>query len=135
MNYWLVKSEPNTYSWDDLEQDGNTVWDGVRNFKARNNLKAMKRSDKVLFYHSGDEKAIIGISKVVKEHYPDPTADDKRWLVVDLAPVQPLKRPVTLAEVKGNKKLSSMVLARQPRLSVQPVNEDEFELIIALSKK
>lgn len=135
MNYWLVKSEPGTYSWDNLVEDGSTMWDGVRNFRARNNLKAMKNSDKVLFYHSGEEKAVIGISKVIKESYPDPTADDKRWLAVDLAAVQKLKKPVSLAEVKGNKKLADMILARQPRLSVQPVTKDEFELIVSMSKK
>lgn len=130
MNYWLMKSEPNTYSWDDLEKDGQTLWDGVRNFKARNNMKAMKKGDKVFFYHSGEEKSVIGVTKIVKESYPDPTAKEGSWVVVDIVPVKKFKKPVTLAEVKADSKLKDMVLARQPRLSVQPVTKEEFERIL-----
>ena len=134
MNYWLVKSEPGTYSWDDLAQDGKTCWDGVRNFKARNNLKEMKKGEQVLFYHSGEQKSVMGISKVVKEGYPDPTAKEGSWIAVDIAPVKPLKNPVTLADVKADSKLSNMILARQPRLSVQPVTKAEFDLIVKKGK-
>lgn len=132
MNYWLVKTEPGTYSWEDLATDKRTTWDGVRNFQARNNLKAMKKGDLAFIYHSGDDKAIIGISKIVKEAYPDPT--DDAWLVVDLALDKKLKNPVTLAQVKASKKLTDMVLVRVSRLSVQPVKPEEFEIILALSE-
>ena len=134
MNYWLVKSEPGTYSWDDLEKDGKTCWDGVRNFKARNNLKSMKSGDYALFYHSGEQKAVMGVCKIIKEGYPDPSASEGSWLAVDLAPVKKLKNPVTLAEVKSDSQLSNMILARQPRLSVQPVSGEEYNLIISKSK-
>ncbi len=132
MNYWLVKTEPGTYSWEDLVRDKKTTWDGVRNFQARNNLKAMKKGDLAFFYHSGDDKAVIGISKVSKEAYPDPK--DKDWLVVDLEVNKKLKNPVTLAQVKAIKKLADMVLVRVSRLSVQPVKAEEFDSIIALSE-
>lgn len=133
MNYWLLKTEPGTYSWDDLVKDKKTTWDGVRNFQARNNLKAMKKGDLAFIYHSGDDKAVIGISKVIKEAYPDPT--DPEWLVVDLGVDKKLKKPVTLAHVKAVKKLADMVLVRVSRLSVQPVKPDEFNQIIALSEE
>jgi predicted RNA-binding protein with PUA-like domain len=132
MNYWLVKSEPGTYSWGDLVRDKKTTWDGVRNFQARNNLKAMKKGDLVLFYHSNEDKAIIGTCKVVKEAYPDPK--DKDWVAVDLGVGKKLKNFVSLTEVKANKKLADMVLVRVSRLSVQPVKPEEFDLIFELSE-
>jgi predicted RNA-binding protein with PUA-like domain len=131
MNYWLVKTEPETYSWDDLVKDSKTTWDGVRNFQARSNLKAMKSGDQVFIYHTGDEKAIIGMAKVVKEPYPDPKDND--WVVVDLAAGKKLKNPVSLSQIKADKRLSNMVLVRASRLSVQPVKPEELDLIISLS--
>jgi predicted RNA-binding protein with PUA-like domain len=133
MNYWLMKTEPSTYSWDDLQKDKKTVWDGVRNFQARNNLKAMKKGDKVFIYHSMDDKAVIGIAKIVKEFFPDPK--DKDWASVEIAPEKKLKHPVTLAQVKADKRFSEMVLVKSSRLSVQPVKPEEFDLIIALSEE
>lgn len=134
MNYWLIKSEPNTYSWDDLVADKQTFWDGVRNYQARNNMKAMKKGDLALYYHSVNEKSIVGIAKIVKEHYQDPTTDDDRWVVVDVAPERPLKKPVTLADVKADNRLEQMVLVKNSRLSVQPVKKEEFDIIIGLSE-
>lgn len=133
MNYWLVKTEPGSFSWADLQQAGNTVWDGIRNFQARNYLKAMKKGDGVLIYHSGDEKAIVGLARVGAEAYPEPQAPD--WVAVDLQPVEALQKPVTLAEIKGTKKLAAMVLVRASRLSVQPVLQAEFDVIMRLSRK
>jgi predicted RNA-binding protein with PUA-like domain len=133
MNYWLVKTEPETYSWDDLVKEKKGVWDGVRNFQARSNMKAMKKGDQVFVYHTGDEKAVIGIAQVEKEPYPEPT--DNAWIAVDLSPVRKLKRPITLAQVKADKKLAGMVLVRASRLSVQPVKPEEFEYIETLSKQ
>jgi len=118
---WLVKSEPGTYSWDDLVRDGSTRWDGVRNPLARNHLAAMKKGDSVLFYHSGDARAVVGLARVTREAYPDPSADDPRWLAVDLAPVRPLKTPVTLAAIKADPRLADLPLVRQSRLSVMPI--------------
>ena len=132
MNYWLVKSEPGTFSWDDLVRDKKTVWDGVRNFQARNNLKNMKKGDLTFFYHSGEDKAIVGIGKIIKEGYPEPK--DKDWVAVDIAPDKKLKNPVTLAQIKADKRLVDMVLVKASRLSVQPVKAEEFDLIIALSE-
>jgi predicted RNA-binding protein with PUA-like domain len=131
MNYWLVKTEPETFSWDDLVRDKKTVWDGVRNFQARNNLKGMKTGDLAFFYHTGDEKAIVGVAKIVKEGYPEPK--DKDWLAVDIAPERKLKNPVSLAQIKADKRLANMVLVRASRLSVQSVRPEEFDLILALS--
>lgn len=131
MNYWLVKTEPDTFSWDDLIRDKKAVWDGVRNFQARNNLKGMKKGDLAFFYHTGDEKAIVGIGKIVKEGYPEP--QDKDWLAVDIEPDRKLKNPVTLAQIKADKRLANMVLVKASRLSVQPVRPEEFDLILALS--
>lgn len=133
MNHWLVKTEPDTYSWDDLVKEKKGVWDGVRNFQARSHLKAMKKGDLVFIYHTGDEKAVVGIGKVLTEGYPEPK--DKDWIAVDLAPEKKLKQPVTLAQVKADKKLSDMVLVRAARLSVQPVKPEEFDRIIALSEE
>ncbi len=132
MNYWLVKSEPSEYSYDDLVKDGSTYWDGVRNYAARNNLKGMKKNDKVLYYHSVNEKSVVGISKVVKEHYQDPTTEDDRWVVVDLAAVKKLKNPVTLAEIKAEPKLAHIPLIRQSRLSVMALDKPAFDLIVKM---
>jgi predicted RNA-binding protein with PUA-like domain len=132
MNYWLVKTEPETFSWDDLVRDKKTVWDGVRNFQARNNLKAMKKGDLAFFYHTGEEKAIVGIGKIIKEGYPEPK--DKDWLAVDIAPDRKLKKTVSLAQIKADKRLTNMVLVRASRLSVQPVRAEEFDVILALSE-
>ena len=132
MNYWLMKTEPSTYSWDDLVKDKKTVWDGVRNFQARNNLGAMKKGDRAFIYHSMSDKAIVGIAKISKEGYPDPK--DKDWVVVDIVPEKKFKKPITLSDVKSNKKLQQMVLVRNSRLSVQPVREEEFDLIIGMSE-
>lgn len=134
MAYWLVKSEPFKYSWDQFEKDGKTFWDGVRNYAARNNLKAMKKGDEVFFYHSNDGLEIVGIAKVVKEAYQDPTTTEEAWVVVDLKPVKKLKKPVTLQQIKKDKRLSEMALLRLSRLSVQPVQENEWDVIIELSK-
>lgn len=127
-----MKSEPNTYSWDDLVKDKRTHWDGVRNYQARNNMKEMKVGDLALYYHSVNEKQVIGIAKIVKEFYQDPTTDDDRWVVVDVAPVEKFKRTVTLADVKGDSRLSQMVLVKNSRLSVQPVKKEEFDIIVGM---
>lgn len=132
MNYWLVKTEPDSYSWDDLVRDKKTVWDGVRNFQARSNMKKMEKGDTVFIYHTGDEKAIIGEAQVTKEPYPDPK--DGEWIVVELAPGKALKKPVTLAQIKADKRLSDMVLVRASRLSVQSVTASEYKLVKELSE-
>lgn len=134
MNYWLVKSEPFKYSWDQFVKDGQTFWDGVRNYQARNNLKAMKKGDKVFFYHSNEGLEIVGLAKVVRTHYPDPTTDNPAWVVVDLKPVKKLKKPVTLADMKKDKRLADLSLVRQGRLSVCPVTEKEFETIMEMAE-
>jgi len=132
MNYWLMKSEPSVYSWDDLNRDKKATWDGVRNFQARNNLKDMKKGDLVFIYHSNEGKEIVGIAKITKEGYPDPK--DKDWVVVDIAPEKKLKSPITLAQVKADKRLANMALVKAMRLSVQPVKKEEWDLVIALSE-
>lgn len=134
MKYWLVKSEPSSYSWQNLLADKKTSWTGVRNFQARNNLKAMKKGDRVFFYHSVTEKAVVGLAEVVKESYPDATASEGDWVCVDLAPVKALRRPVTLDEIKAEKSLAKMPLITHSRLSVQPVGAAEFEKIITLAE-
>jgi predicted RNA-binding protein with PUA-like domain len=134
MNYWLVKSEPETYSWSDLLKDGKTAWTGVRNFAARKNLRAMKAGDRVFFYHSGGGKSVVGLARVARESYPDPTADEGGWSAVDLAPEKPLAKPVTLAAIKADKILKGMALVKQSRLSVSPVTADQFARLLALSK-
>jgi len=134
MNYWLVKSEPFKYSWEKFLKDKKTFWDGVRNYQARNNLKAMKKGDLVFFYHSNEGMEIIGIAKVVKEYYQDPTTDDANWVVVDLSPFKTLKNPVSLAQIKADKKLQNIGLIKQSRLSVMPVKVEEFDHILALSE-
>ena len=131
---WLVKSDPDTYGWDELVKDGQTRWDGVRNAQARNNLQAMRAGDLALFYHSGDDKQIVGVAKVVRAAYPDPTTDDARWVVVDLAPVAPLSQPVSLADVKRDAALAEIALVRQGRLSVMPIEPKAFARILALGK-
>lgn len=132
MNYWLVKSEPHKYSWEKFNEQGRTFWDGVRNYMARNNLRAMKEGDLVLFYHSNEGKEVVGIAKVVKEFYQDPTTDDPNWVVVDLAPVESLKTPVTLATIKADEKLKDIALVRQGRLSVMALKREEFDHIVQL---
>lgn len=134
MNYWLIKSEPNTYSWDDLVKLGKDHWDGVRNYQARNNMKTMKPGDLALFYHSVKEKSVVGIAECVSEFYQDPTTDDDRWVVVDFVPKEKLKKPVTLDDIKAVPELSEMVLVKNSRLSVQPVKKEEFDKIIAMSE-
>ena len=134
MSYWLVKSEPEAYAWSQLVKDGVTAWTGVRNFAARNHLRAMKSGDHVFFYHSGEEKSVVGLAQVVKEAYPDPTATEGDWSCVDLAPEKALAKPVTLAAIKADKILKEMVLARQSRLSVSPVTSEQFERLLQLAK-
>ncbi|MBS1528051.1 MAG: EVE domain-containing protein [Bacteroidetes bacterium] len=134
MNYWLVKSEPFKYSWDQFNKDGRAVWDGVRNFAARNNLRSMKIGDLVLFYHSNEGKDIVGIAKVVKEYYQDPTTDDTNWVVVDIAPVESLEKPVSLEQIKAEPMLKDMQLVRLGRLSVSAVTQAEFDKVLQMSK-
>jgi predicted RNA-binding protein with PUA-like domain len=134
MNYWLVKSEPFKYSWEQFEKDGQTFWDGVRNYAARNNLRAMKKGDLVLWYHSNEGMEIVGIAKVVKEAYQDPTTEETAWVVVDLKPHKKLKKPVGLAQIKLDKRLANMDLVRLGRLSVQTVKEAEWKIIMELSE-
>jgi predicted RNA-binding protein with PUA-like domain len=133
MSYWLVKSEPFKYSWDQFVADKKTFWDGVRNYGARNNLKAMKKGDEVLFYHSNEGVEIVGIAKVVKEFYQDPTTDEEAWVVVDLKPVKKLKKSVPLAIVKVEKRLANMDLVRLGRLSVQTVKPEEWDVVMELA--
>jgi predicted RNA-binding protein with PUA-like domain len=133
MNYWLVKSEPDVYSWEDLLKDKSTVWDGVRNFQARNNLKAMKKGDLAFFYYSNEGKAIIAIAEISKEAFPDPK--DPNWVAVELKPKKKLKSAITLSAIKADKALSGMVLINNSRLSVQPVKPEEFDYIVSLSEK
>ena len=132
MNYFLVKSEPFKYSWEQFNKDGQTFWDGVRNYQARNNLKAMKEGDLVLFYHSNEGKEVVGLAKVVKEFYQDPTTVDPKWVVVDLAPVETFKKPVTLEMIKADELLQDVALVKQGRLSVMPLKPEEFDRIVEL---
>ena len=134
MQYWLIKSEPEKYSWEKFNSDGHTFWDGVRNFQARNNLKAMKNGDLVLYYHSNEGKEIVGIAKVVKEFYQDPSTSDPNWVVVDLVPEQTLKQPVMLQQIKADENLKDIGLVRQGRLSVVSIKSEEFDYIISLSE-
>lgn len=129
MKHWLVKSEPEVYSWDQFVKDKKTYWDGVRNYQARNNMREMEKGDLVIFYHSGDERSAVGIAEVVKTAYQDPTTEDEAWVVVDLKPVRPLKNPVTLATIKSTKGFENIALVKQGRLSVLPLTKKEFELI------
>jgi predicted RNA-binding protein with PUA-like domain len=133
MAYWLVKSEPSTYSFEQLQKDGQTTWDGVRNYAARIHLRAMKKGDQVFYYHSNEGLAIVGIAKVAKEAYQDPTTDDEAWVAVDLKPHKKLKKPVALEQIKKDKRLANMALVRIGRLSVQPVTDKEWEIIMELA--
>ena len=130
-NYWMVKQEPETYSWTDFVSDGKTDWTGVRNYQARNNLREMKTGDRVLFYHSGKEKAVVGQAEVIKSAYADPTADDPQWVAVDLKPVKAFKNPVLLAAIRYDKRLSQLPLIRQSQLSVMSLTKDEFDIMVA----
>ena len=131
--HWLVKQEPESYSWADFVKEGKTAWTGVRNFQARKNLKTMRRNDSVLFYHSGDEKQVVGLARVEKEAYPDPTATEGDWSCVDLAPVKSLKKPVTLQTIKGDSTLKEMAIVRQSRLSVSSITETQFKRLMELA--
>ncbi len=133
MAYWLIKSEPFKYSWDQFVKDKQTFWEGVRNYAARNHLRSMKKGEEVLFYHSNEGTEIVGVAKVVKEFYQDPTTEEEAWVVVDFKPVKKLKKPVTLAQVKADKRLSDMALVRLGRLSVQPVTEAEWKVVMELA--
>lgn len=133
MAYWLAKSEPSVYSYDQLVKDKQTVWDGVRNYAARLHLRGMKKGDEVLFYHSNEGTAIVGIAKVAKEAYQDPSTDNDAWVAVDLKAYKKLKKPVTLAQVKADKRLANMALVRLGRLSVQPVTDDEWKIIMEMA--
>jgi predicted RNA-binding protein with PUA-like domain len=133
-NYWLVKSEPDSYSWDDLVAEGKTSWTGVRNFTARNNLRSMRVGDEVLFYHSVTDKAVVGVAKVVRAAYPDPTAKEGDWSTVDLAPVKPLRHPVTLDQIKARRRLKDISLVRQSRLSIHRLGAEEYREMLALAK-
>ena len=133
--FWLVKQEPSAYSWANFVADSKTPWTGVRNYTARNNLRAMRKGDAALFYHSVTEKAVVGIARVVREAYPDPTATEGDWSAVDLAPEKALGRPVTLEEIKRNPRLKEMALLRLSRLSVQPLTSAEFEEILRMAKR
>jgi len=132
MNYLLVKQEPSKYSWEQFVQDKETYWDGVRNYQARNNLKAMKKGDPVLFYHSVVGKEVVGVAKVIKEAYPDPTTEDDRWVVVDLKPVATMKNAVTLEDIKSRPDLQSIALVKQSRLSVSPLTKKEFKIVLEM---
>jgi predicted RNA-binding protein with PUA-like domain len=133
MSYWLVKSEPFKYSWDQFVKDKKTFWDGVRNYGARNNLKAMQKGDQVFFYHSNEGVEIVGIAQVVKTFYQDPTTEETAWVVVDLKPIKKLKNPVPLSQIKSDPRLSNMDLVRLGRLSVQTVKDEEWEIILELA--
>lgn len=134
MNYWLVKSEPGAYSWAQFLKEGRTAWTGVRNFAARIHLRAMKKGDRVFFYHSGEEKSVVGLARVEKEFYPDPTADEGDWSCVDLVPVKAVTAPVTLAQIKGDKTLREMAFVKQSRLSVSPMTKAQFERMMEIAK-
>jgi len=133
MAYWLIKSEPSAYSWDEFVNDKQTFWNGVRNYAARNNLKGMKKGDEVLYYHSNEGLEIVGIAKVVKEAYQDPATEEVAWVVVDLKPVRKLKKPVSLQQMKGEKRLQNMDLIRLGRLSVQTVKDDEWKVVMEMA--
>lgn len=134
MNYWLVKSEPFKYSWDDFVKEGKSVWDGVRNYQARNNLKAMKKGDWVFFYHSNEGVEVVGLAEISKEFYQDPTTEDDRWVVVELKPIKKFAKPVTLKSMKSDERLSNLALIKQSRLSVTPILKAEFDIILSLAE-
>lgn len=135
MSYWLVKSEPAKYSWEQFVKDKRTVWDGIRNYAARLHLRAMKKGDEVFFYHSNEGLQIVGIAVVLKEAYPDPTSDDDQWVAVDLKPHKKLKSPVSLEQIKKHRSLKEMALIKISRLSVQPVTDEEWKTILKLSEE
>ncbi|NJO03219.1 MAG: EVE domain-containing protein [Bacteroidia bacterium] len=135
MNYWILKTEPEAYSWNDLEAEGTGRWDGVRNYQARNHLQAMREGDLVLIYHSVSDREIIGIAKVVKEAYPDPTTEDPRWVAVDISPVEKLPKTVTLAQLKTDNRLANIAMLRQSRLSVSPLSPEEYDVILQLGNE
>jgi predicted RNA-binding protein with PUA-like domain len=135
MNHWIVKQEPESYSWTDFVKDSGTNWTGVRNYQARNNLRSMKKGDRVFYYHSGDEKQIVGLAKVSRAPYPDPTAKEGDWVAVDLTPVKPAPRPVTLAEIKNDPALREILLVRNSRLSVSPLTEAQFDRLLKMAEK
>lgn len=135
MNYWLIKSEPNEYSWNDLVKDKKTIWHGIRNYTARNNLKSMELGDQLFFYHSNIGKEIVGIAEIIKTAYQDPTTEDERWFSVDIAPVKALNKPVLLEYIKTDPKLAEMKLLKLSRLSVSPVTKAEFERIMEVSEE
>jgi predicted RNA-binding protein with PUA-like domain len=132
-NFWLVKQEPSSYSWSDFTAEGGTSWTGVRNYTARNNLRRMRKDDEVLFYHSGADKAVVGVARVARPAYRDPTAKEGDWSAIDLVPVKPLRRPVTLREIKDNPRLKKVQLVRQSRLSAMPLTAEEFRTIVKMS--
>lgn len=134
MNHWLVKSEPESYSWQDFVKEGRAAWTGVRNFQSRNNLRGMKKGDLVLFYHSGDQKQIIGLARVVREAYPDPTASEGDWVGVDLTPVKTVKKPVTLAVIKADSRVKDIPMVKNSRLSVTPLAKAQFEHLMILAE-
>lgn len=134
MNYWLVKSEPFKYSWDDFVKEGKSVWDGVRNYQARNNLKEMKKGDWVFFYHSNEGMEVIGLAEVKKEFFQDPTTEDPRWVVVEIVPIEKFNKTVTLKMMKSDDRLTNLALIKQSRLSVTPVGKQEFDLILSLAE-
>ena len=132
MNYWMVKSEPFKYSWDQFVKDGKTFWDGVRNYQARNNMKLMKKGDQVMFYHSNEGLEVVGLAEVINEFYQDPTTDDERWVAVDIKPIAPIKNPVSLKSIKAEPSLQEVYLVRNGRLSVMPLEKFEFEKIMEM---
>ncbi len=134
MNYWLVKSEPFKYSWDDFVKEGKSVWDGVRNYQARNNMKDMKKGDWVFFYHSNEGMEVIGLAEVKKEFFQDPTTEDPRWIVVEIVPIKKFNKTVTLKMIKSDDRLSNLALIKQSRLSVTPVGKQEFDIILSLAE-
>ena len=134
MNYWLVKQEPESYSWQDFVKEGRTAWTGVRNYQARNNLRGMKKDDLVFFYHSGDDRQIAGVASVARGPYPDPTADDGDWVAVDLAPIRPLTKPVPLTVIKLDVRLKDILLVRNSRLSVMPLAKTQFERLLSMGE-
>ena len=133
-NFWLVKQEPSSYSWSDFVAEGQTSWTGVRNYTARNNLRKMRKGDELLFYHSGEEKAVVGMAKVTRPAYPDPTATGGDWSAVNLAPIKPLRRPVTLRQIKSDPRLKRIQLVRQSRLSVMPMAATDFRAIVLMGR-
>lgn len=135
MNYWLIKSEPRIYAYNNLVKDGHTYWDGVRSYQARNNLKAMKKGDLALYYHSLKERAVVGIVEIVREAYQDPTTTDVRWVAVDIVPERKFTKPVTLAQIKADERLQGIALLRQNRLSVMPLTQEAFAIIVEMGKR